>query len=122
DWSVKQLIREMLLSETWQLDSQSSDRSREIDPENRLLSHSHLRRLQAEEIRDSLLLISGKLNPQMFGPPAGTSTGNPRRSVYLSVIRNALNPFLEVFDAPVPFATKGRRDSTNVPAQSLTLL
>src|SRR5579859_2119298 len=56
----------------------------------------------------------------MYGRPADIN--GPRRSVYLPVRRTSLNPFLQVFDAPKPFTTLGRRDATNVPAQSLTML
>lgn len=121
-WSLKQMIREMLLTRTFQLATTSSKRAEQVDPENRLLSHANVRRLTGEEIRDSLLSVSGRLDGRMYGPPVGNSTNNPRRSVYLNLRRNSLNPFLETFDAPVPFAPKGRRDSTNVPAQSLTML
>ncbi|QDT33689.1 DUF1553 domain-containing protein [Thalassoglobus polymorphus] len=121
-WSIKSLIREIVLTKTWQLKSLPTAKSRDIDPENRLLSHANIRRLEAEVLRDSLLSISGVLDKKMFGRPVGNATKIPRRSLYLSVRRNSLNPFLETFDFPVPFATKGRRDITNVPAQSLTLL
>lgn len=121
-WSVKSMIREILLTETWQLDSTPSPLAKQIDPENRLLSHANLRRMEAEVLRDSLLAVSGQLDRTIYGPPVGTGTASPRRSIYLSVLRNSLNPLLEVFDFPTPAATKGRRDSTNVPAQSLTLL
>ncbi|MBT5020953.1 MAG: DUF1549 domain-containing protein [Planctomicrobium sp.] len=122
DWSLKQMIREMLLTKTFQLAATSSTAAEQLDPENRLLSHANVRRLTGEEIRDSLLSVSGRIDGRMYGPPVGNSTDNPRRSVYLTLRRNSLNPFLETFDAPVPFAPKGRRDSTNVPAQSLTML
>ncbi len=121
-WSIKSLIREIVLAKTWQLNSLPTANSQNIDPENRLLSHANMRRLEAEMLRDSLLSVSGVIDKKMFGPPVGNATNIPRRSLYLSVRRNSLNPFLETFDFPVPFATKGRRDITNVPAQSLTLL
>lgn len=121
-WSIKKSIRNILLSKTWQQSAQPSASARQIDPENRLLSHAHIRRLDAEMLRDALLTVSGQLETTMFGPPVGTETASSRRSVYLSVIRNSLNLFLQTFDAPVPFAPMGRRDVTNVPAQSLTML
>lgn len=121
-WSLKSLIRKLLLTHAWQLDSRPSSTARERDPENRLLSHAHLRRQSAEQLRDSLLQLSGRLDSTLYGPPVGAQTDHPRRSLYLSVQRNSLNPFLSTFDYPEPFATTGRRDATNVPAQSLTLL
>ena len=119
-WSLKNLIRLIVTSETWQQGSVPSSTARESDPENKLLSHFNIRRLEAESIRDSLLAGAGALDRSLYGPPV--DGGADRRSVYVSVIRNRLDPFLSTFDAPVPFSTKGRRDVTTVPAQSLALL
>ncbi len=120
NWSIKDMIRFMVTAETWQLSSERSQKADEIDPDNRLLSHANIRRLDAEAIRDSLLQVSSQLDAKMFGPASGGK--GKRRSIYVQIRRNSLDPFLAVFDAPVPFATKGRRDVTNVPAQSLTML
>ena len=119
-WSMKKLIRELVLTRTWQLDSTPSSIAREQDPENRLLSHANLRRLEAEAIRDSLLAVSGDLDATRFGAPVDGNS--KRRSIYVQQRRNNLDQFLAAFDAPVPTATKGRRDVTNVPAQSLAML
>jgi hypothetical protein len=120
-WSIKRLLREMLLTDLWRVDSDltltAGDQSAPTG-----LRRAPLRRLTAESLRDRLLQLSGRLDRQMYGPPAGRETGHPRRSIYTAVARNAMNPFLEVFNAPVPFATTGKRDATNVPAQSLALL
>ncbi|MBL8897133.1 MAG: DUF1553 domain-containing protein [Planctomycetes bacterium] len=119
-WSLKKLIRKILCSAAWQRSSVPPPGSRERDPENRWLSHFPLRRLEAEAIRDSLLAVSGELDPTLLGPPVpGDSL---RRSIYVSRKRNAMDPFLGAFDAPVPASAKGQRDATNVPAQSLALL
>ncbi len=114
--SIKSLLRDILLSETFQRAAGSNAK----DPENKLLAHWSIRRLEAEAIRDSIVTLSGKFDPTPFGESA--DAGDPRRSIYIKVIRNSLNPFLTTFDAPVPFATRGKRDITNVPAQSLALL
>ncbi|PQO41917.1 DUF1553 domain-containing protein [Blastopirellula marina] len=119
-WSLKRQVREIVLSRTWQLASTPSATQRQQDPENRTLAHANVRRMEAEAIRDWLLAVSGKLDDTHFGPPVADQA--PRRSIYLRVIRNDLNPLLRVFDFPEPFSTVGRRDVTNVPAQSLTLL
>ena len=121
-WSMKQSIRFIVMSKTWQQSSESGERASEIDPANRLLSHANLRRLSAEAIRDSLLFVSGQLVEQQYGPGFAANRFSPRRSVYIRSNRNSLDAFLQVFDAPVPFATTGRRSETNVPAQSLTLM
>ena len=119
-WSIKTLIRFIVSSETWQQSSIPSRKSIEIDPDNALLSHANLRRIEAEAIRDSLLVATGQLDQTKFGK--SVSGGTPRRSIYVQVIRNRLDPLLRVFDFPEPFTTTGRRDETNVPAQSLTMM
>jgi hypothetical protein len=119
-WSLKRMIRLVVTSKTWQLASTPPDGSQTRDPENQLLSHASVRRMEAEVIRDSLLCVSGRLDRTPFGSPVDQAS--PRRSIYLPVIRNSLNPFLRVFDFPEPFSATGRRDVTNVPAQSLTLM
>jgi hypothetical protein len=120
-WSTKKMIRFLVTSRAWQMSSEPSARAREVDPANELLSHFRVRRLEAEAIRDSLLAVSGELDATMFGRPVGIGDQR-RRSIYLAIRRTALSPFLEVFDAAKPFTTQGKRDVTNVPAQSLTLL
>ena len=119
-YSIKGLLRYLVTSETWKASSAVDDEAQAKDPGNLLLSHAHLRRLDAEAIRDSLLAVSGQLEDGGDGPSV---TGDqPKRSVYVRVKRNNLDPFLGTFDAPVPASTTGRRDVTNVPGQSLTLL
>ena len=119
-WSLKALIRRIVTSRTWQLDSSTSPEAQKVDPDNRLLSHANLRRLEAEAIRDQMLFLSGRLDPTMGGQ--SVTGASPRRSVYVRVRRNSLDPFLRVFDFPEPFSAVGRRNVTNVPAQSLAIL
>ena len=119
-WSIKRMIRFLATSRTLQLDSVPTAAAREGDPLNDLLSHAHLRRLEAEAIRDSMLQVTDRLDETVYGP---TVTGHSdRRSIYVTVHRNSLDGFLSTFDAPDPVSTKGRRDVTNVPAHSLTLM
>ncbi len=120
-WSLKKLIAELVNTRAFALSSEPSSQAAERDAANALLSHARVRRLDAESIRDSLLLLSGQLTGEASGPSADIAD-HSRRSIFLVVRRNALSPFLAVFDAPRPFSTLGRRDVTNVPAQSLTLL
>ena len=120
-WSFKKTIRHLVTSRAFQAGSEAPSGAAERDATNELLTHARLRRLDAEAIRDSMLAISGRLDTAMFGASLEGNTA-PRRSVYLRVQRNNPNLFLEVFDAPKPYTTLGRRDSTNVPAQSLALL
>ena len=138
-WSVKALIREMVLSDTFRRSSEASDKASHVDPENTWLQHYPVRRLEAEAIRDAMLAVSGRLDPTLYGPgvpvylssfmegrgrpgESGPLDGAGRRSLYLQVRRNFLSPMMLVFDMPIPFTTFGRRNTSNVPAQSLTLL
>ena len=138
-WSMKVLIRELVLSSAYRMASHSSPEADAADPQNLLLHRMRLRRLEGEAIRDAILAVSGRLDRAAFGPPvpvyltpfldgrgrpkvSGPVDGGGRRSVYQSVYRNFLNPFLLAFDTPIPFSTVGRRQVSNVPAQALILL
>jgi hypothetical protein len=119
-WSLKGMLKLLLTSETFATSDDESQQAQTLDPQNRLLTHWSLRRLEAEAIRDNMLQLSGALELGSSGEPVGTS--EPRRSVFTRIIRNSLDPLLTVFDAPVPSSTRGVRDVTNVPAQALALL
>jgi hypothetical protein len=136
-WSIKKMVRSLVLSNTFKQGGAVLDAAREVDPENRLLHHYPLRRLEAESIRDSILQSSNSLKEEPFGPSidpyreeakdyrrlfAGPLDGGGRRSLYLKVTRMEGTKFLDMFDYPSAMATRGSRDVTNVPAQSLTLL
>jgi hypothetical protein len=121
-WSLKKMIRFLATTKTFRLASMPSFKATEKDPDNLLLSHAHLRRLEAEPIRDAILAAAQKINLGGIAEGGSVSGNTTRRAVYKQVRRNSLDPFLTVFDAPVPATTKGRRDSTNVPAQSLTMM
>jgi len=120
EWSLKRMLALLVETEAFQRSSTPSPSAQQKDPGNALLSHASVRRLEAEPIRDALLMVSGSLDAKLFGPPVGADV--PRRSVYLSQKRNNMPALPATFDAPVPFTTHGRRDVTTVPAQSLTLL
>ncbi len=138
-WSIKKLIRDIVLSQTYRMSSQTSDTAADIDPDNQLLHRARVRRLQGEAIRDSMLAISGELDTTMYGPgvpihltpfmqgrgrpgKSGPLDGNGRRSIYIEVRRNFLSPMMLAFDTPIPFNAIGRRNQSNVPAQALILL
>ena len=139
NWSVKRLIRELVLTRTYQMSSAPDNAPAELaDPENVLLHRMNLKRLEGEAIRDAVLAVSGRLDPQMGGPgiavylthfmdgrgrPAsGPLDGAGRRSIYISVRRNFLPPMMLAFDMPIPFTSMGRRNVSNVPAQALILM
>ncbi len=138
-WSIKRLVRRLVLTSTYAQASEQSELGARVDPANSLLQHMPVRRLEGEAVRDTLLAVSGRLDPSLLGPsvnvyyafakgktkgdrPKGPLDGDGRRSVYQEIRRNAHNPFLEAFDQPKPSSTRGERDATNVPAQSLTML
>lgn len=150
-WSVKRLIREIVLSATYrQASAEIQTPSAELttaparsaftlDPENTLLHHARVKRLEAEAIRDAVTAVAGRLDDSLGGPSvpvhltpfmqgrgkpgrSGPLDGDGRRSLYLSVRRNFLSPMFLAFDYPTPFTTIGRRTTSNVPAQALSLL
>ena len=145
-WSTKQLVRRIVLSRTWRQSSVNPRVAVDRDPENRLLARANRRRLEAEVIRDSMLLASGQLNRTRGGPslpvdvpgnlnPGGTGSISDgirlpdsmkfRRTIYLPQKRkgpfDALD-FLGAFDLPDPNHETGRRNTTTVPTQALYLL
>ena len=138
-WSVKRLIKEIVMSKTYR--QSSGESATNIDPDNRLLAHTNKRRIDAEVIRDSMLAVSGLLDTSrrpgslvseldgqsvsLIGFNAklpGDLDGSYRRSVYLPVIRDHLPDVLEQFDLANPNLVTGDRDVTNVPLQGLYLL
>jgi mono/diheme cytochrome c family protein len=121
-YSLKALHREILLSATWQLGAESPAANLEKDPENRLLWHWNLRRLDAESIRDSLLEVTGVLDPKVGGPSFEWSHEQMRRTLYGRVSRAQLDRTLMLFDFPDPGITSEERHATNVPLQSLYFL
>jgi hypothetical protein len=138
-WSIKAMHRLIVTSSAYRMSSVPAGEAERLDPENILLHRANVRRLEAEAIRDALLALSGRLDPAMYGRSvpvhlsafmegrgrprhSGPLDGDGRRSLYLAVRRNFLNPMFLAFDAPVPFSCIGRRNTSNVPAQALILL
>lgn len=142
DWSLKRLIRRLILSRTWRQSSTFRREAFELDPENRLLWRMPKQRLEAEAIRDAMLFASGELNleraeaslvARFIGDKPisliGLDKKLPRdldgdvhRSVYLPVIRDRLPDILELFDFAEPSLVTGQREQTNVPVQALYLM
>jgi hypothetical protein len=136
--SVKKMIRELVLTNAYQMSSEPVEAAEPIDPQNLLLHRMRVRRLEGEAIRDAMLAVSGRLDLRMYGPSvpvfltpfldgrgrptSGPLDGDGRRSLYLAVRRNFLSPLLLTFDTPIPFSTVGRRTVSNVPAQALILM
>lgn len=138
-WSVKTLIREIMLSRSYQMASTHDAASFAVDPDNRLHWRMSQRRLDAEAIRDAMLAVSGTLDvyPVDGSPVARAGEGReaqftlarqmttqpfPWRSVYLPIVRDQIPEVLTVFDFPDASLVSGERDSTNVPGQALFLM
>lgn len=142
-WSIKQTIRSIVLSATYRQKSKphpslANELLAQADPTNQSLYFMPVRRLTGETIRDTMLAIVGSLDSTHFGGSvpthrtefmtgrgargSGPLDGNGRRSIYLSIYRNFLNPFFATFDTPNPFGPQGRRSQSNVPAQALALM
>ena len=138
-WSIKWLIRSVMLSSTYQMSARVDEQAERVDPGNQWLHHREIRRLEGESIRDAILSISGGLNGTLYGPSvevyltpfmegrgrpgsSGPLDGDGRRSIYLRTRRNFPHPMLCAFDTPTPFTTFGRRSVSNVPAQALALM
>lgn len=141
-WSMKKLIREIVLSRSYQLASTYDAKSFAADPENTLVWRANKRRLEAEGVRDAMLAVSGDLQ---LAPPVGSAvalagdgpigpgrgrgvpesvaqTDTLARTVYLPIVRDLLPEALALFDFAEPSLVTGSRETTNVPAQALYLL
>ncbi len=149
-WSIKRLHRTIMTSEMYRQSSERSDMSavREKDPANRLMAYFNPRRLAAEELRDSMLQLSGELNGEIGGLPAmpeinmdvalqprmiqfsiapayqpsPTPGQRNRRSIYAYRVRGQADPLMEVFNQPSPNDSCERRDSSSVSPQALTMM
>src|SRR5439155_9291888 len=90
------------------------------DPDNRLLWRMTARRLDAEQIRDAMLAVTGKLDRKVGGP--SVEFKEPRRSVYLKWLRNTKEPLRDVFDIPDGFTSSARRNVTTTSTQALFMI
>jgi hypothetical protein len=138
-WSVKKLVKTIVMSRTYQLASTPNLANSEIDAENAFYWKASHRRLDAESLRDAILAVSGELD---FDPPAGSIVApmgetqidrnvkqlamvkaeQPYRSVFLPVVRNNVSDMMTTFDFAEPSMIVGRRSITTVPSQALFLL
>ena len=123
-WSLKTLHRQIMLSSTYRQRSEPTDQGLRVDPENRLLWRFNRQRLDFESMRDSLLAVSGVLDPAVGGPAASISEPpfSRRRTIYGFIDRQNLDGVYRTFDFAVPDATSPRRFVTTVPQQALFLM
>lgn len=141
NWSIKKLIRAIVLSRAYHLSSQHSDKNFEADPDNVLHWRMPKRRVEAEVVRDMMLQMGGRLD---LTPPVGSDMArrgegsansfgrfrgrrdpvenDTHRTIYLPIVRDQLPEVLTLFDFPDPSLIIGERATTTVPAQSLYLL
>lgn len=145
NWSVKKLVKRIVMSRTWQLAaSGESKKAMANDPGNALYWRANLRRLDVEAFRDSLLQISGQLDPTrpingsllagvFLGKEYGTKSPNrvnfteeiaafPHRSVYLPIVRNEIPELFKQFDFADTNASTGARNARTIPGQALYLM
>lgn len=140
NWSIKKMIRQVVLSRTYQMASDYDSVNYQTDPDNRYLWRMSKRRLDAESLRDAMLSVSGLLN---WDRPRGSAVakagngqvnrsrnlqsrellnGNDHRSVFLPIVRDLVPPSLDLFDYAEPSLVTGKRDVTTVPSQALYLM
>ncbi len=138
-WSTKAIIKELMLSRTYQQASTHNETNAATDPDNDYLWRMSKRRLDAEAIRDAMLAVSGELDKsaptgsplQKFEGPTqqlgrfgglGNLNENAKRSVYLPILRDLTPEALDHFDFPDASLVSGHRDDTSVPSQALYLM
>ncbi len=132
-WSAKSLIREIVLSRTYQMASTVSSENtiaEEKDPGNLLLHHFPLKRIDAETLRDSILAVSGNLDPNGGGPALpkgfrsefGYQFNSLKRSVYIPAFRNTMHEIFGAFDFANPNFVVGQRSQSTIPTQALYLM
>lgn len=121
-WSIKNLHRLIMNSSTYRLSAfhPTPEKAKLKDPQNRLYWHANIRRLNAEDIRDSVLYISGELDPKLGGP--SVKGIQPRRSIYTIMKRNVQDPVLGAFDLPGGIKSVAQRDVTTTANQALMMI
>ena len=138
-WSLKHIHRLILNSATWRQSSRRNPQAEQIDSGNRYLWRKTPQRLDAESVRDAVLVVSGELNPSLGGPgfrdfrtfnfnsqfyetidPVGYDFH--RRTLYRTWVRSGRSDFLDAFDCPDPSTTAPRRAVTTTPLQALAML
>jgi hypothetical protein len=134
-WSVKKLIRSIVLSSAYQMSAQHNPTAFARDPDNKLVWRMDRRRLEAEAFRDAILAVSGRLDVARGGPATTATNVAPiitdgavpvaasdRRSIYLPTLRNQLDDLFLVFDFPDPHAPAGKRHITSAATQALYVM
>ena len=136
-WSIKEMHRTIMLSSTYQLSSNYNAKAVEVDPENTLLWRGNRRRLESEAIRDAVTAVTGEIKFDMGGTllkykdrdyvantsrRGSTDYDNPRRAVYIPVVRSSLYEMFQAFDLPDPATPNGDRNATVIAPQALFMM
>ena len=123
-WSVKNLIRRVMLSRVYRQRSADSPDGASVDAANRLLWRQNRRRMEFEALRDSILAVAGRLDRSVGGPPFALEAqpSSPRRSIYAYISREEPSALMRSFDFSNPEQHTAQRSLTTVPQQALFLL
>ena len=136
-WSMKEMHRLMMLSNTYQMSTKFDARAAEVDPENTLLWRANRQRLEAEPIRDAVMAVSGDLDTSMGGTlltykdrqyasdtekRGSVDYDRNRRAVYIPVVRSSMYEVFQAFDMPDPATSSGDRAATVVAPQALFMM
>ncbi len=123
-WSIKKLIRRVMLSRVYRQKSGDSPDCELIDPTNRLLWRQKRRRMEFEVLRDSMLAAAGRLDTSVGGPPFALEArpASPRRSIYAYISREEPSGLMRSFDFSNPEQHTEQRSLTTVPQQALFLM
>jgi cytochrome c553 len=136
-WSIKQMHRLIMMSNTYQMSTTYDERDAEIDPENKLLWRVNRRRLEAEEIRDAIMAVAGDLDLTAGGSiltykdreyvsdtekRGGGDYERNRRAVYIPVVRSSMYEMFQAFDLPDPSTSNGDRNATIIAPQALFMM
>lgn len=133
EWSIKNMIQEIVMSDTYRRSSRYNAENYAVDPENEFLWRANPRQIDAEALRDAMLVVSGRLDldrPNASAVASGTGRpgrSNPtaddtHRSVYLPIVRDELPAALDLFDFPDPNQTSAGRSESIVPTQALFMM
>jgi mono/diheme cytochrome c family protein len=120
-WKLKPIHKLLLTSATYQQNTVADAAKQSADPENKLWVRRLPRRLEGEALRDSVLAVTGALDPTMYGPGTKDET-SVRRSIYFTVKRSQLVGSMVVFDLPEPLVSQAVRPTTTVAPQALFLM
>jgi len=124
DWSIKKLVRRIVLSKIYQQRVAAGENSLTADPDNQLLTRGNRKRRDFESLRDSILSVSGTLDRSLGGPPVDITSSTPthRRTIYSMIDRQNLPALFRTFDFASPDTHSPGRYFTTVPQQALFLM